>query len=127
MACGRRVHLAADDPRHHRPESKVVLPGDHQYPDIGPAFHEIAEGLGRHVACEPAARDEHLAGELAEGHLLPRSVPGPGFEGWPQDTHRGGRTANHLADSRKLVERPSNLALPGLSTSCARLLEAHRT
>ena len=36
------VHLAADDPWHHRPEGEVVLPGEHHHPDVVAVLREVA-------------------------------------------------------------------------------------
>ena len=72
------VHVAADYPGHHGPESKVVLPGDDHYPDVVTVPREVAEGLRGCVTAEPASQDEHLVGELSVRGFLQGAYLGRG-------------------------------------------------
>src|SRR5215212_6384625 len=60
-----RRHIAADDAGQHRPECEVVLPRDEHDPDVVAVSGELAEGLGRLVAGEPATNDEYLVWKVS--------------------------------------------------------------
>src|SRR5215212_3461238 len=60
------LHVAAYDPRHHRPVGEEVLPVYDHDPYVVAVPGQVAQGLRHRVAREPATHNEHPVGELLE-------------------------------------------------------------
>src|SRR5918995_1905326 len=90
-----RVDVAADDPRHHRPEGKEVVARYDEDPNVIAALGQPAHVRSRRVPPEPPAEDQDLLLELAVGWLLPGGVAGRRVERPSQSAEPQDQPAEH--------------------------------
>src|SRR5215210_1000417 len=82
------VDVAADDPRHHRPEGEEVILGDDEDADVLALLYALADLLRGREAAEATAYDEDLVLELLVAGLLPGSIAGLRVERPPECSQR---------------------------------------
>src|SRR5918997_444506 len=115
------LHVAAYDPRHHRPVGEEVLPVDDHDPYVVAVPDQLAQGLRHGVTCEPPAHDEHPVGELLVRGPLPRIVLGLWFRvHYRPHSLDGNGAANHReASFEKFVHGalPDGCLLPAIHVS----------
>src|SRR5919112_642171 len=107
------LHVAAYDPRHHRPVGEEVLLVDDHDPDIVAVLGQVTKGLRHREASEPAAHDEHPVGELRKRDPLPWLVFGLRLVAYgpPQNLRGDGAPSYREATLEQFIHALSIIAL----------------